>query len=153
MQKMIVLKQPNPYYTGNNIKNSNNEQNQHKNIYFKTGAGIIGDVNGDGGVNIFDLAIVASNFGKSLLAALATAAKIELSTDQKHHIATAIDQLAAKANRLPGEEMALNVLKAILPERLPTTQLLPNYPNPFNPEAWIPFQQHKIHQSPLKSMT
>jgi len=28
-----------------------------------------------------------------------------------------------------------------LPERLPTTtQLLANYPNPFNPETWIPFQ-------------
>ena len=39
------------------------------------------------------------------------------------------------------KEIALNVLKAILPERLPTqTQLLANYPNPFNPETWIPFQ-------------
>jgi len=28
-----------------------------------------------------------------------------------------------------------------LPERLPTTtQLLANYPNPFNPETWIPFE-------------
>ena len=37
--------------------------------------------------------------------------------------------------------MALNVLKAILPERLPTqTQLLANYPNSFNPETWIAFQ-------------
>ena len=37
--------------------------------------------------------------------------------------------------------MVLGVLKAILPERLPTrTQLLANYPNPFNPETWIPFQ-------------
>ena len=37
--------------------------------------------------------------------------------------------------------MALNVLKAALPERLPTTtQLLSNYPNPFNPETWIPYQ-------------
>ena len=35
----------------------------------------------------------------------------------------------------------MNVLKAILPEKLPTqTQLLSNYPNPFNPETWIPFQ-------------
>ena len=23
------------------------------------------------------------------------------------------------------------------------TQLLPNYPNPFNPETWLPFQLHK----------
>ena len=37
--------------------------------------------------------------------------------------------------------MVLGVLQAILPERLPTTtQLLANYPNPFNPETWIPFQ-------------
>ena len=85
--------------------------------------------------------IVAGNFGQSLLAAPATAAKIELSTDQKRHIATAIDQLAAQANRSRAEEMALSVLKAILPERLPSqTQLLANYPNPFNPETWIPFQ-------------
>ena len=28
-----------------------------------------------------------------------------------------------------------------MPERLPTTtQLLANYPNPFNPETWIPFE-------------
>ena len=76
-----------------------------------------------------------------VLAAPAIAAKIDLSTDQKRHIATAIDQLVAKANRSTAEEMALSVLKAILPERLPSqTQLLANYPNPFNPETWIPFQ-------------
>ena len=107
----------------------------------KTGVGIMGDVNGDGGVNIFDLVIVAGNFGQSLLSAPATAAKIELSTDQKRHIASVIDQLESNPNRSSAEEMALNVLQAILPERLSTsTQLLANYPNPFNPETWIPFE-------------
>ena len=106
--------------------------------------------NGDGGVNIFDLVIVAGNFGQSLLAAPATAAKIDLSTDQKRHIATAIDQLAAKADRSTAEEMALNVLKAILPERLPSeTQLLANYPNPFNPETWIPYQLNQASEVSL----
>ena len=36
-----------------------------------------------------------------------------------------------------GEEPAAPSLIAILPQ---TTQLLANYPNPFNPETWIPYQ-------------
>ena len=102
----------------------------------------MGDVNGDDAVNIFDLVLVAGNFGKSLVAAApASMAKIELTTDQNHHIASAIDQLESDFQRSSVEEMVLGVLKAILPDRLPTTtQLLANYPNPFNPETWIPFQ-------------
>ena len=108
----------------------------------KSGAGLSGDVNGDSSVNIFDLVMVAGNFGKSNVAAAPTMiAKIELTTQQKYHVASAIDQLESNLNRSNAEELALNVLKAILPERLPTeTQLLPNYPNPFNPETWIPFE-------------
>ena len=49
--------------------------------------------------------------------------------------------MESNSNRSNTEEIALSVLKAILPERLPTrTQLLSNYPNPFNPETWIPFK-------------
>ena len=49
--------------------------------------------------------------------------------------------MESNSNRSNTEEIALSVLKAILPERLPTrTQLLSNYPNSFNPETWIPFK-------------
>ena len=76
--------------------------------------------------------------------------KIQLTTEQEHYIALAIDQLESNSNRSNAEEMALNVLKAALPERLPTTtQLLSNYPNPFNPETWIPYQLNQASEVSL----
>ena len=85
--------------------------------------------------------IVEGNFGKSLVIPVsAIMARIELTTEQKPYITSAIDQLESNSNRSNSEEMVLDVLKAILPERLPIqTQSLPNDPNPFNPETWIPF--------------
>ena len=101
-----------------------------------------GNADGNGTVNIFDLVTVAGNFGQSSLAAPASvASEIELTTEQKPHIAIALDQLAAQPERSSAEEMVLGVLQALLPEKLSTsTQLLANYPNPFNPETWIPYE-------------
>ena len=85
--------------------------------------------------------IVAGNFGKSLVAAPSMISKIELTTEERHHIGLAIDQLESNSISSNEEQITLNVLKSILPVRLSTqTQLLANYPNPFNPETWIPFQ-------------
>lgn len=51
-------------------------------------------------------------------------AKIKLTTEQKHHIHSAVDELAAQPERSSAEEMVLSVLQAILRERLPIqTQL------------------------------
>ena len=68
-------------------------------------------------VIIFDLIIVAGNFGISLAVAPSMTAEIKLTTDQKYHIASAIDQLQSNPNCSNAEEIALNVLPAILPER------------------------------------
>ena len=81
----------------------------------ETGAGIMGNVNTYGSVNVFDLVIVAGNFGQSAAAAaLSMATKIKLSTEQRPHISHAIGQLEPNSKR-----MALNALKAVLPEKLP----------------------------------
>ena len=95
---------------------------------------------------------MAGNFGQPLTAVLSMVSKIELTTEQKHHIASAIDQLESNSsNRSSEEEIVLNVLISILPKRLPAqTQLLANYPNPFNPETWIPF---KLSQDSQVSIT
>ena len=95
---------------------------------------------------------MAGNFGQSLTAVLSMVSKIELTTEQKHHIASAIDQFESNSsNRSSEEEIVLNVLISILPKRLPAqTQLLANYPNPFNPETWIPF---KLSQDSQVSIT
>ena len=107
----------------------------------QTGENLTGDINADGLVNIFDLVLVAGSFGRSVIAtAPSMVANTRLSTAQKNQIAAVINQLELNFNRSNEEEIVFKVLKAILVDRLPArTQLLANYPNPFNPETWIPF--------------
>ncbi len=96
------------------------------------------DVNGDGVVNILDLAVVAQAIGN----AAAPAAPL-VGTDNID--AAMIEAWIAQA-RLEddgslafkeGIENLQNLLASLIPEK---TALLANYPNPFNPDTWIPYQ-------------
>ncbi len=109
----------------------------------KTGSNLLGDVNGDSLVNVFDLVVVAGNFDERavMVAPAVLANKLVFTTQQKRSIQSAVVKLEEILVWSEAEGLAFNLLKAILTERLPIeTKLLPNYPNPFNPETWIPFE-------------
>ena len=86
------------------------------------------DVDGNGLVNIADLDIVISNLGKNIEEDADTNPDIN-----RDGVVTQADvDLIIKQ---------LNVAAAPTAPKIPErTQLLPNYPNPFNPETWIPYQ-------------
>ena len=128
----------------------------------------LADVNKDGVVNIIDLALVASNFGKNGenaadvnsdgvvnivdLTLVAAAFGDTNSAPGAWHpnLADPLTQSNVKQwlhharqlnRRDPTFQRGLLILERLLASLPPKeTALLPNYPNPFNPETWIPYQ-------------
>ena len=104
----------------------------------------IADVNGDGQVNIADLVLVAGALGNSAAAPslhlqsldMLTAAEVKmwLSTAQQLNLTDTMSQRGILFLQ------QLLLLAALTPKE---TALLANYPNPFNPETWIPYQLAK----------
>ena len=95
------------------------------------------DINGDGVVNIFDLTLVAQGIGKT------TAAAPAIATGRAD--AATIDAWIAQARLADDGSIAFRQgianLEVLLASMIPSeTALLANYPNPFNPETWIPYQ-------------
>lgn len=99
------------------------------NSFGKTGEGIAADVNDDGKVDIFDLVLVGSHFGEDFAAP---------SIRNKSLLQQIYDILKTAPNPTPNLKLALvEIEKLLVPDE---TRLLSNYPNPFNPETWIPFK-------------
>ena len=100
------------------------------------------DINADGVVNIADLVLVAGALGATAAAPSIQAESLKLLT------AADVRQWLSQAHRLNSSHVdyqrGLLVLEQLLTALAPKeTLLLPNYPNPFNPETWIPYQLAK----------
>ena len=96
------------------------------------------DVNGDGVVNILDLVSVAGAFGNAAApSANARALAMLTATDVGQWLAQAGEFGLVDTTAQRGVLFLEQLLAALAPKE---TALLPNYPNPFNPETWMPYQ-------------
>ena len=125
------------------------------------------DVNGDGNVDVDDLIFVASSFGAvpipgvfpdtdvnndgevnkedvTLVLAALEAAPAAPSLDTQWTVSSLQRWIAEAKQRNIGDatfQRGIKILEKLLEDLLPKqTLLLANYPNPFNPETWIPYQ-------------
>ena len=99
-------------------------------VYYGTRrAGLRADVNTDGVVNVQDFVLVAAGVD---------AAADALPQQTVEAVLLAAAEQVAEIEVVAGGPMGFSMLQYVsIPD---TTTLLPNYPNPFNPETWIPYQ-------------
>ncbi len=100
------------------------------------------DINGDGIVNIVDLVLVAGAFGNGAAAPALHPQSVETLTavDIQRWLSQAQQLELTDAASLRGILFLEQLLAALIPKK---TVLLANYPNPFNPETWIPYRLSK----------
>ena len=102
------------------------------------------DLNGDGLVDIVDLVLVANKFGDEAAAPSLYPQTLELlsAVDVRQWLTQAQQLALTDPAYLRGITVLEQLHAALIPQE---TVLLPNYPNPFNPETWIPY--HLAHDA------
>ena len=94
------------------------------------------DVNEDGVVNVFDILVVIV-----ALDALDAAGAPAIGSGMSRLQAADVRQWLRDAKQANADPAGIAVLERLLASLMPKeTLLLANYPNPFNPETWIPYQ-------------
>ena len=104
------------------------------------------DANKDGQVNILDLVFIAERLGEKVAAAPSQMDVIKSTPSSPKDVIVvrrALRELESVPEKSQSVEMTVQFLRAWLASAnrdVRETRLLPNYPNPFNPETWIPYQ-------------
>ncbi len=103
------------------------------------GDNLAADANGDGVVNILDLVFVAGMLGD---AAAAPSARLQaLETFTAAEVKQWLHDIRLLRSENPIVKRGIMMLERLLASLIPEeTELLANYPNPFNPETWIPYR-------------
>ena len=100
------------------------------------------DVNRDGIISILDLILVAQHMGESTTSASPSILAMDgIEGLDPAMIQTWIEQAQVEDDGSVAFREGIAYLQSLLASLIPEeTALLPNYPNPFNPETWIPYQ-------------
>ena len=103
------------------------------------------DINGDGRINILDLTLLARSMDATIPASPATLAMSEADITSNgispEMVRVWIAQAHAENDGSLAFQQGIANLQRLLASLIPKkTVLLANYPNPFNPETWIPYQ-------------
>ena len=101
------------------------------------------DVNADGVINVVDLTLVAGAIGNAAAAPSVRGLDPETAPTREQ-----VQQWLHQARQMnlttPAYQRGILMLEQLLVMLTPKeTALLPNHPNPFNPETWIPYQLAK----------